>query len=162
MSVPIARVHGHRKPPGSQRQAATTWRGTVGCLITLALLVVPLAAEAQLPGTTPRIAYLSLAPGPWATHSEALVQSLRELGYVEGQHFIMEYRWSAGNLDRLREYAADLVRLGVHVMVTAGPLATRAARDTTRTIPIVMAETLIPLGMGSWPVWGSQAATSRA
>jgi hypothetical protein len=61
-------------------------RRALGRLVILALglLMVPLAAAAQLPGTIPRIAYLSLAPGPWATHSEALVQSLRELGDVEG------------------------------------------------------------------------------
>jgi putative ABC transport system substrate-binding protein len=123
-------------------------RRTLRFLVTLALLLVPLASEAQLPGTIPRIAYLSLAPGPWATHSEALVQNLRELGYVEGQHFIMEYRWSAGNLDRLREHAADLVQLGVYIIVTAGPLATRAAKDTTRTIPIVMARDSDPIGDG--------------
>jgi putative tryptophan/tyrosine transport system substrate-binding protein len=148
MRAPIGRVHGHRQQAGGQRQEATTWRSTVGCLVTLTLLLVPLASEAQLPGTAPRIAYLSLAPGPWAAHSEAFVQGLRELGYVEGQNLIMEYRWSAGNVDRLREHAAELVRLGVHVIVTGGPLATRAARDTTRTIPIVMANDSDPIGDG--------------
>jgi putative tryptophan/tyrosine transport system substrate-binding protein len=60
----------------------------------------------------------------------------------------MEYRWSVGNLERLREHAAEVVRLGVYVMVTAGPLATRAARDATRTIPIVMARDSDPVGDG--------------
>jgi putative ABC transport system substrate-binding protein len=148
MRAPIGRGHGHRQQAGGQRQEATTWRSTVGCLVTLTLLLVPLASEAQLPGTAPRIAYLSLAPGPWAAHSEAFVQGLRALGYVEGQNLIMEYRWSTGNVDRLREQAAELVRLGVHVIVTGGPLATRAARDTTRTIPIVMANDSDPIGDG--------------
>src|SRR4029450_7673325 len=96
---------------------------TMALLVTLTsgLLVVPLASEAQLPRTTPRIAYLSLAPGPGTVYSEAFVQGLRELGYVEGQSLILEYRWSAGNVDRLRDHAAELVRLGVHVMVTGGP-----------------------------------------
>jgi hypothetical protein len=55
---------------------------TIALLVTLTfgLLVVPLASEAQLPGTTPRIAYFSLAPGPWTIYSEAFVQGLRELG----------------------------------------------------------------------------------
>jgi putative tryptophan/tyrosine transport system substrate-binding protein len=116
--------------------------------LTFGLLVVPLASGAQLPRTTPRIAYLSLAPGPGSVYSEAFVQGLRELGYVEGQSLILEYRWSAGNVDRLRDHAAELVRLGVHVMVTGGPLATRAARDTTRTIPIVMANDSDPIEDG--------------
>jgi len=76
------------------------------------------------------------------------MQGLRELGYVEGKNLIMEYRWSAGNIERLREHAAELVRLGVHVMVTGGPVATRAAQDMTRMIPIVMARDIDPVGDG--------------
>jgi putative ABC transport system substrate-binding protein len=83
-----------------------------------------------------------------AGRSEAFVQGLRELGYVEGQNLLMEYRWSAGDVERLRAHAAELVRLGVHVIVTGGPLATRAAKDLTRTIPIVMAEDIDPVGDG--------------
>jgi putative ABC transport system substrate-binding protein len=108
-------------------------------MVTLALLLVPLAAAAQRPRTIPRIAYLSLAPGPLADRSEAFVQGLRELGYVEGQHLLLEYRWSAGDVERLHAHAAELVRLEVDVIVTGGPLATRAAKDLTRTLPIVMA-----------------------
>jgi ABC-type uncharacterized transport system substrate-binding protein len=148
MRALIGRVHGHRRHAGGQRKAATTWRSTVGGLVILALLLVPLASAAQLPRTIPRIAYLSLAPGPLASRSEAFVQGLRELGHVEGQDIIMEYRWSAGNVDRLREHAAELVRLGVHVIVTGGPLATRAAKDLTRTLPIVMAGDIDPVGDG--------------
>src|SRR5712691_6860314 len=127
------------------------WYGTAGCIValTLRLLAVPLLATAQPRGTIPRIAYLTLAPGPWAGHSEGFVQGLRELGYVEGQNLLMEYRWSAGNVDRLREHAAELLRLGVHVIVTGGPVATRAAKDMTRTIPIVMARDIDPVGAGS-------------
>ena len=121
MRALIGRVHSHRRQAGGQRQAATTWCSTVGGLVTLALLVVPLASAAQLPRTLPRIAYLSLAPGPLAGRSEAFVQGLRELGYVEGQNLLMEYRWSAGDVERLRAHAAELVRLGVHVIVTGAP-----------------------------------------
>jgi len=148
MRALIGRVHGHRRHAGGQRKAATTWRSTVGGLVTLALLLVPLASAAQLPRTIPRIAYLSLAPGPLASRSEAFVQGLRELGYVEGQNLLMEYRWSAGNVERLRAHAAELVRLGVHIIVTGGPLATRAAKDLTRTLPIVMAADIDPVGAG--------------
>jgi hypothetical protein len=64
MSAPIASAYGQRSPAGGQRQGATKRRSTIGCLVTLALLLVPLASEAQLPRTIPRIAYLALAPGP--------------------------------------------------------------------------------------------------
>ena len=127
-----------------------TRRRTIGLLatLTLAILVAPLAAEAPLPRTIPRIAYLSLAPGPCTASCEGFVQGLRDLGYVEGQNILMEYRWSAGNVERLREHAAELVRLGVHVMVTGGPVATRAAQDMTRMVPIVMARDQDPVGDG--------------
>jgi ABC-type uncharacterized transport system substrate-binding protein len=148
MSAPIGRVPSHRRHAGGQRKAATTGRSSVGCLVALALLLVPLASDAQRPRTIPRIAYLALAPGPWAISSEAFVQGLGELGYVEGQNLILEYRWSAGNVDRLRENAAEVVRLGVDVMVTGGPLATRAAKDMTSTIPIVMARDFDPVADG--------------
>src|SRR5262245_37419944 len=128
----------------------TMWYSAVGCIVPLilSLLVAPLAAEAQLPRTIPRIAYLSLSPGPCTAACEGFVQGLRELGYVEGQNILMEYRWSAGNVERLREHAAELVRLGVHVIVTGGPVATRAAHDMTRLIPIVMARDQDPVGAG--------------
>jgi putative tryptophan/tyrosine transport system substrate-binding protein len=125
-------------------------RRTIGLLVTLtlAILVAPLAAKAQLSRTIPRIAYLSLSPGPCTASCEGFLQGLRELGYVEGQNTLLEYRWSAGHVERLREHAAELVRLGVHVMVTGGPVATRAAHDMTRTIPIVMARDQDPVGDG--------------
>jgi putative tryptophan/tyrosine transport system substrate-binding protein len=151
MSAHLGSVQDHRRHAGGQCQAATTWRSTIRCIVTLtfALLSVPLTSEAQLPKTIPRIAYLALSPGPQSSvRSEALAQGLRELGYVEGKNILMEYWWSAGNVDRLRENAAELVRLGVHVIVTQGPVATRAAKDMTRTIPIVMAGDVDPVGDG--------------
>ena len=125
---------------------------TLALLVTLALgpLVVSRAAEAQPPQTIPRIGYLALRPGPCTGNPacEGVVQGLRELGYVEGTTILLEYRSSAGHIEQLREHAAELVRLGVHVMITQGPLATRAARDMTRTIPIVMAGDFDPIGDG--------------
>src|SRR5262245_61797708 len=152
MSTHLGHEHSQRRQAGGQRQAATTWRSPVGCIVTLtlALLSVPLASEAQLPRPIPRIAYLAFRPGPCTDSPpcEGLAQGLRELGYVEGKNRIMEYRWSAGNVERLRENAAEVVRLGVDVMVTGGPVATRAAQDMTRTIPIVMAGDIDPVGDG--------------
>jgi putative ABC transport system substrate-binding protein len=112
---------------------------------TGALLAAPLAAEAQ--PAVARIGYLSLAPGP-STRSEALRQGFRELGYIEGQNLVVEYRWADGHLDRARQAAADLIRLGVDVIVTGGPQATLAAKTTTTTTPIVMAFDYDPVESG--------------
>jgi putative tryptophan/tyrosine transport system substrate-binding protein len=121
-----------------------------GIGLILALLLVPLICEAQLPRTIPRIAYLAFRPGPCtdSPSCEGLAQGLRELGYAEGQNLSMEYRWSAGNVERLRANAAEVVRLGVDVIITGGPAATRVAKEMTRTIPIVMAGDIDPVGDG--------------
>jgi len=116
--------------------------------LLLSLLVSPYAIEAQQPQTIPRIVYLALAPTPLVDRSEGFVQGLRELGYVEGQNILLEYWGSAGNVERLRENAAELVRRGVQVIVTQGSLATRAATEMTRTIPIVMSGDSDPVGDG--------------
>jgi putative ABC transport system substrate-binding protein len=107
----------------------------------------PLAARGQQEGKVPRIGYLSLAPGP-SPRSEALRQGLRELGYDENQNIAIEYRWAEDNLDRLREAAAELIRLKVDVIVTGGPQATLVAKKTTATIPIVMAVDYDPVDAG--------------
>jgi putative ABC transport system substrate-binding protein len=73
---------------------------------------------------------------------------LRELGYVEGKSIVIEYRWAEGKFDRLPDLAAELVRLKVNVIVTVGPPATRAAKEATSTIPIVMAQDDDPVGNG--------------
>ena len=149
MSASIGRVHGRRRHAGCQQQAAPTRRCIVGAIVTLtlAILALPLASDAQRPQTIPRIAYLALRPGPCTDSPpcEGVVQGLRELGYVEGQNIIIEYRWSEGNVERLRENAAELVQRGVHVIVTRGPVATRAAKEMTSTIPIVMAGDIDPI-----------------
>jgi putative tryptophan/tyrosine transport system substrate-binding protein len=126
------------------------WYSAVGCLITLTLtlLSVPLTSDAQQPRPIPRIVYLTLSPTPLADRSEGFVQGLRELGYVEGQNILLEHWGSAGNVDRLRENAAELVRRGVQVIVTQGSVATRAAIEMTRTIPIVMSGDSDPVGDG--------------
>jgi putative tryptophan/tyrosine transport system substrate-binding protein len=110
------------------------------------VVAAPPAAGAQ-PPKVPRIAYLSLAPGPSA-RSEAFRQGLHELGYVEGQNMFVEYRWADGNLDRARQAAGDLVRLNVAVIVSGGPQATLAAKQTSSTMPIVMALDYDPIGAG--------------
>jgi putative ABC transport system substrate-binding protein len=104
-------------------------------LVALSFPVVP-SARAQLAGKVYRIGFLSARSGPSDT-SQAFLQGLRELGYLEGQHFVMEYRWAAGKSERLPALAAELVQAKVDLIVTAGTPATVAAKEATRTIPIV-------------------------
>ncbi len=110
---------------------------TTGLIVTLALglLAAPLPAEAQQPGKVYRIGYLSRTA---AVH-EGFRQRLRELGYIEGQNFVIEAaRLPKGKRDLYPELAAELVRLKVDLIFTVGPHATRAAKQATSTIPIVM------------------------
>jgi putative tryptophan/tyrosine transport system substrate-binding protein len=101
------------------------------------LLVSPLAAEAQQTAKVPRIGYLSanLAPNPHLR--EAFRQGLRDLGYVEGRNLVIEYRDAEGKFERLPALAAELVALKVDVILAGGPLQARAAKQATKTIPIV-------------------------
>jgi putative tryptophan/tyrosine transport system substrate-binding protein len=116
------------------------------CLpLTLFLLTV---AEAQQPTKVPQIGYLS--NGDKArdfTRSETIRLALRERGYIEGQSIVTEHRYAEGRIERFAELAAEMVRLKVDIIVVAGgPLWVRAAKNATKTIPIVM------VGTGSDPV----------
>jgi putative ABC transport system substrate-binding protein len=106
-------------------------------------------AEAQQPRKVPRIGYLSGSPPSSITaRTEAFRQGLRDLEYVDGKNIVIEWRSGEGKRDRFPALAADLVRLKVDVIVTAGPLVTRAAKQATSTIPIVMAQDPDPVGNG--------------
>ena len=110
-------------------------------LLQWCLLAVAVIAEAQQPKKVPRIGYLSSGdPASESTRSEAIRLALRELGYIEGQNIAIEYRYAEGKPDRPPELAAELVRLKVDIIVVAGGVTTiRAAKNATKTIPIVMA-----------------------
>ncbi|MBI2183191.1 MAG: ABC transporter substrate-binding protein [Deltaproteobacteria bacterium] len=97
-------------------------------------------AQAQQPKKVPRIGYLSqLDPAREFARAEAIRLALRERGYIEGQNIASEYRYAEGKFDRLPELAAELVRLKVDIIVVAGARpAIRAAKNATKTIPIVM------------------------
>jgi putative ABC transport system substrate-binding protein len=119
-------------------------------VIAFVLVVAGARAEAQQSTKVPRIGFLNAAsPAAILARYEAFRQGLRELGYVEGKNIVIEYRHADGKLDRLRELAAELVRLKVDVIVTAGPSATRSAKEATVTIPIVMAFDYDPVGSGA-------------
>src|SRR5262249_47390147 len=114
------------------------FRRIVICLpLTLLLLTV---AEAQQAKKIPRIGYLSVRdPAGESTRSEAIRLALRELGYIEGQNIAIEYRYSEGKRERYPDLAAQLVRLKVDIIVVSGgAIPLRAAKNATRTIPIVM------------------------
>jgi putative ABC transport system substrate-binding protein len=118
------------------------------------LLAAPLAAEAQQVGKMPRVGYLS--PGSSSDpvrlrRFEAFRQGLRELGYVEGQNIVLEPRWAEGQYARYPALVADLVRLKVGVIVVVGGTATKAAKEVTRTVPIVMSLVVDPVGSGLIP-----------
>ena len=113
------------------------------------LLALPVAARAQPAGKIPRIGYLSASsPSSQTARIEAFRQGLRELGYVEGRNIIIEVRYAEGKFDRLPALIAELVRLKTDIIVSAGPAATRAAKEATSTIPIVMAFDSDPVGTG--------------
>ena len=104
------------------------------------LLALPFPAWAQQPKKVPRIGYLSTRePASDSARSEAIRLALRERGYIEGQNIATEYRYAEGKRDRLPELAAELVRLKVDIIVAAGTdRVVRAAKNATKTIPIVM------------------------
>ena len=113
------------------------------------LLALCFPAEAQQPTKVSRIGYLTGAtPDGQLDRIEAFRQGLHELGYVEGKNIVIEWRSAEGKLDRLPARAAELVRLKVDIIVTAGPLATRAAKEATNTIPIVISQDPDPVGNG--------------
>jgi putative tryptophan/tyrosine transport system substrate-binding protein len=118
-------------------------------VIVFVLVMGGVAARAQQPTKIPPIGYLTTSSlSANAVRIEAFQQGLRELGYVEGKNIVIEWRSAEGKLDRVPALAAELVRLKVDVIVTGGPQSTRAAKEATITIPIVMAFDSDPVGSG--------------
>ena len=110
------------------------------------LLATLSPAEAQQPKKVPRVGFLSVRAGI-ESREETFRQGLRELGYMEGQNMIIEWRFAKGKADRIPELAAELVRLKVDVIVVGGSGAS-AAKNATGTIPIVFFSTSDPVGSG--------------
>jgi len=127
------------------------WYSAVWCIVTLILsvLATPFAVAAQQAQYVPRIGYLHAGSSSmFGAREEAFRQGLRELGYVEGQNMVIEWRYAEGPPDRIPALAAELVRLKVDVIVTGGPTTTRAAKEATATIPIVFVGVGDPVGAG--------------
>ena len=113
------------------------------------LLTLCFPAEALQPTKVPRIGYLSpTSPSVSPTRIDAFRQGLRELGYIESKNIVIEYRYAEGKFDRLPSLAAELVSFKVDLIVTTGPTVTRAAKEATTTVPIVMATDTDPVGNG--------------
>jgi len=121
----------------------------IGLALGALLLALSFPATAQQPTKIPRIGFLvasSLSAN--LARTEAFRQGLRALGYVEGKNIVIEWRYAEGKADRLPSLAAELVRLKVDIIVTAGPAVTRPVKEATTTIPIVMAQDPDPVGSG--------------
>jgi len=124
-------------------------RKIFGFALSALLLALSMPVVAQQPTQVPRIGYLSTdSPSTIAVRIEAFRQGLHELGYVEGKNIVIDWRFAEGKADRLAGLAAKLVRLNVEVIVTSGPAATRAAKESTGAIPIVTAQDPDPVGNG--------------
>src|SRR5262245_19777047 len=119
-------------------------------LCAVVLLALAVIAEAQQPGKIPRIGYMSgtgvsKAPG---SQVEAFRQGLRDLGYVEGKNIHVEYRYSLDGRDSVSDQTTELVRLKVDVLVLPTWSSILAAKNATKTIPIVMVSPIDPVAAG--------------
>ena len=134
-----------------RRLIATMKHSIVGIVmfLTLGLLAAPLPAEAQQAGKVYRIGYLGGAGPPKGTYlRNAFRQGLRELGYVEGQNILIEWRFLQGQYERLPGLVAELIRLPVEVIVAPNDRIIAAFKEATTTIPIVMVASHDPVGAG--------------
>lgn len=130
-----------------RRRQSTKIFCRASCTILVALCGA--SAEAQQPNKVPRIAYLTVAPlSANVARVEAFEQGLRELGYADGKNIVIEWRSGEGKLNTESELVAEALRLKVDVIVTSGPTMTRAAKQATATLPIVMTFDSDPIGSG--------------
>src|SRR5262249_54977675 len=117
-------------------------------LVTLLLLAAVTFAGAQQAPKNPRIGFLHASAGLTPDARTRFLQGLRKFGYIEGENITIEYRSAKGQFERLPVLAAELVSLKVDVILTGGSTATRAAKEATNTIPIVMLQDNDPVASG--------------
>ena len=118
-------------------------------VIAFVLVVTGVVAQAQQPSKVARLGFLGYTSASTEKDRiEAFRQGMRELGYAEGKNIVIEWRYAELKFDRLPDLAAELVRLKVDIIVTGGSTSTRAAKEVTTTIPIVMAQDADPFGSG--------------
>ena len=124
-------------------------RRTFSSGVACALFTSPFALRAQQPGRVYRLGYLSTPTRQSVERGvEAFLLRLRQLGWIEGQNLAIEYRWADGDVARLPQLAAEMVRLNVDVIVAPAGSAAVAAKNATRSIPIVMIFASDPVGLG--------------
>ncbi len=124
---------------------------TLCAIVTVAVgLLAAQLGEAQQPTKVPRIGFLVFSSPSTniSARFEGFRQGLRELGYIEGKNIVIERRFAEEKRERLPQLAAELVRLKVEIIVTGGSTSTRAAKEATVTIPIVMGSDTDPVGSG--------------
>src|ERR1041384_7898653 len=118
-------------------------------LVLGGIVLLSFSAEAQQQKKIPRIGYLTVSSlSSNIDRVNAFRQGLRDLGYIEGQSIVIEWRSAEGKAERQGQLAAELVSLKVDVIVTSGPTMTRSAKEATSTIPIVMTQDDDPVGNG--------------
>ena len=123
----------------------TRIRAAVGAALALGLLVQPLAPEAQQAGKVWRMGLISVA---YLKIEDVFFQHLKELGYVEGRNLVVERRYSEGRAERFPEFADELVRLNLDMLIVTTTPAALAVKNATKTIPIVLPQSIDPVGSG--------------
>ena len=124
----------------------------IGFIITLGILLGPLAAQAQQTGNVYRIGFLGNSTAALEANLVGpFREGLRDLGYVEGRNVLIEYRWAEGKYDRFPALIGELLALKVAVIVTAGTPATLAVKKATTSVPLVMSAVGDPVGAGIVP-----------
>jgi putative ABC transport system substrate-binding protein len=115
-------------------------RGALVVLLAVSLLGQPFTADAQQAEKVHRVGVLGATSAcAYAIYLDAFRQGLRDVGYVEGKNIVLESRWADGKYERLPGRAVELLQSKVKVIVTHGPVGARAAKEATKTVPIVMA-----------------------
>jgi ABC-type uncharacterized transport system substrate-binding protein len=138
-------IRGQRSEVSSQKPGRSLTLSISAAL----LFALCYSASAQQPEKVARIGYIASAgPDAAGTNRGAFQQGLRELGYAEGKNIRIEFRYLEGMLNRVPTVVAELVGLKVDVIVAISPLAIRIAKETTKTIPIVMVTTADPVATG--------------
>jgi putative ABC transport system substrate-binding protein len=125
-------------------------RSTIGLILILSLLTAPPAANAEQRGKVPRIGVLLPgSPTPeYERRLDAFRQGLRELGYIDTQNILLEYRWAHAQYEHMADLVAELLSLKVDVLVIDSTPAGLAAKRATSTLPIVLAVAGDPVGTG--------------
>ena len=123
--------------------------GKIFVWLLATVFLTTVSAQAQQARKVPRVGYLTIStPFAQAPYTKAFLQGLRDLGYIEGKTITIDYRYAEEKPERQLEFAAELVRLKVDVILTSGATSTRAAKEATNTIPIVMAQDPDPVANG--------------